>query len=154
DAGMTAATAFYNSYTFGLRSAYYFNEYWGIQAFGNYSLNSDTNEKKQLEDYLSANSFPSTKEFKQPRFFGGVGVVWSPIYGKFAWFRSRIIHFDIYGGLGLSVLTTQSTFNKSTVTDTQSGSNDTSFGTLENIGLRIFLSKSFAWTTEVRNNIY
>lgn len=156
DAGMTSATAFYNTYSLGLRSAYYFNEYWGIQAFGTYSMNTDTNEKEQLENFLVTSNFQSTKEFLQPKLFGGVGVLWNPIYGKFAWFRSNIIHFDIYAGLGLSMLTMDSTFNKpaSGAGSQRKGSSQTAIGSLANIGLRVFLTKNFAWTTEVRNNVY
>ncbi len=156
DLGMTSATAFYNTYSFGLRSAYYFSEYWGIQGFGNYSINSDTNEKEQLENFLTQSNFASTKEFLQPKFFGGLGVIWNPIYGKFAWFRSRIIHFDIYAGLGVSVLTMDSTFNKpaSGAGAQKKGDSQTAIGSLANLGIRVFLSKNFAWTTEVRNNIY
>ncbi|MEZ4813967.1 MAG: outer membrane beta-barrel domain-containing protein [Bdellovibrionota bacterium] len=156
DLGMTSATAFYNSYTVGLRSAYYFNEYWGVQAFGNYSMNTDTNEKEQLESFLVTSGFKSTKEFLQPKFFGGIGVLWNPIYGKFAWFRSRIIHFDIYGGLGLSVLTMDSTFNKPAAGQgaQRKGSSQVAPGSLANLGIRIFINKNLAWTTEVRNNIY
>lgn len=156
DAGKTSATAFYNTYSFGLRSAYYFTEYWGIQAFGNYSFNTDTNEKEQLENYLETSGFSSTKEFLQPKYFGGIGVLWNPIYGKFAWFRSSIIHFDIYAGLGLSVLRMDSTFNKpaSGSGAQRKGESQTAIGSLANLGIRIFLNKNWAWTTEIRNNIY
>ncbi len=150
DAGMTSASAFFNSYTFGARTAYYFNEYWGVQAFGNYTLNTDSREKEQLEEFLTKSGFKSTKEFKQPRFFGGVGVLWNPIYGKFAFFRKNIIHFDIYAGLGVSVLTTESTFNADSATGVKrKGASGTYPGTLANLGLRIFLNKNMAWTTEV-----
>jgi len=157
DVGMTSATAFYNTYSAGLRTAYYLNEYWGIQAFGNYSFNTNSEEKDQLDKYLYDSGFESTKEFLQPKFFAGVGVLWNPIYGKFAWFRSRIIHFDIYGGLGISFLGLDSTFNKPGIGATnpqRKGQSQVAPGSLANLGLRIFLSKNFAWTTEVRNNIY
>lgn len=156
DLGMTSATAFFKTYSLGLRSAYYFNEYWGIQGFGTFSMNSDTNEKEQLENFLSSSNFQSTKEFLQPKFFGGLGVIWNPIYGKFAWFRSSIIHFDIYAGLGVSFLTMDSTFNKpaSGAGAQRTGGSQNAIGSLANLGLRVFLSKNFAWTTEIRNNIY
>lgn len=150
DAGVTDASAFYNSYSFGARAAYYFSEYWGIQAFGNYSLNTDTNEKKQLQNYLSVSGFESTKEVQQPRLFTGIGAVWSPIYGKFAFFRSDIIHFDFFVGLGLSYLTTQQVFMPNGSTGKTQGYP----GTLENIGFRVFMNKHYTWTTEVRNNVY
>lgn len=156
DMGVTSATAFYNSYTVGLRSAYYLSEYWGVQGFVNKSFNTPSREKDQLDEYLLKSNFKSSKEFKAPEIFAGVGVLWNPIYGKFAWFRSRIIHFDIYGGLGVSYLKTSSTFNATQAPgDTRrEGKDDSSFGTLANLGMRIFISKNLAWSTEVRNNIY
>lgn len=154
DLGMTSATAFYNTYSFGVRSAYYFNEYWGLQWFGNYSINTDSKEKDQLDQYLSASGFSSTKEYKQPKLFTGIGVLWNPIYGKFAWFRSKIIHFDIYAGLGLSYLTTESSLSFTHLGQTYSGIDDSAIGSLANLGIRIFVAKGWSWTTEVRNNIY
>lgn len=154
DLGMTSATAFYNTYSLGLRTAYYFNEYWGVQWFGNYSFNTDSREKEQLDQYLSASGFSSTKEYKQPKLFTGLGVLWNPIYGKFSWFRSKIIHFDIYAGLGLSFLTTESSLNFTHLGQQYSGIDDKAFGSLANLGIRIFVAKGWSWTTEVRNNIY
>jgi outer membrane beta-barrel protein len=154
DLGSTAATAFYNTYTGGARLAYYFNEYWGLQWFGNYSISTASREKEQLDNYFKASGFASTKEYKQPRLFTGLGVLWNPIYGKFAWFRSSIIHFDIYAGLGLSYLTTESSLNFTDGIRTYKGYDDAAIGTLANLGLRVFLNKHLAWTTEIRNNIY
>lgn len=33
-------------------------------------------------------------------FGGGISLVWSPIYGKFAWGTRGVVHFDIYAILG------------------------------------------------------
>jgi outer membrane beta-barrel protein len=156
DLGMTTASSFFNTYTFGARGAYYLNEYWGIQGFANYSLSTDSEEKRQLENFLVESNFNSSKEFLKPRLFTGLGVLWNPIYGKFAWFRSRIIHFDIYGGLGLSYLTMESEFNKPAAGQgtQRASSSQGSVGTLANLGIRIYLNKNMAWTTEARNNIY
>jgi outer membrane beta-barrel protein len=148
DVGSLSASPFYKTYTYGAHVTYHLSEYFGIEGFASNSSSSLTADGKQIENFLEVFDFPSKKEFKRPKFFGGIGAVWSPIYGKFAFFRSNIIHFDLYGQAGLSLLTT-ATNVKST-----GGTDQTHIGSLLGVGMRVFLNESWIWRFDMKNNIY
>jgi len=148
DGGTMNASPFYRTFTYGARTAYHFSEYYAAEAFFNASSGTLSKDGKQIDDFLKANNFQSVKEYQKPGIYGGVGLNWSPIYGKFAFFRKSIIHFDIFGLLGVSVMT-----SKSNVTSA-GGKNQTHPGSLMGVGARVFLSNHFSLRADVRNNIY
>jgi outer membrane beta-barrel protein len=155
DFGNTLASAYHNTISGGVRSSYYFNEYWGLQAFVNASKSWFTKDGDQLEEFFQVHDFPSKKEFLEPEIYTGIGVLWNPIYGKFAFFRSNIIHFDIFAGLGVAALKVKSNFFESENTNTNvEERSKTYIGSLANLGLRVFLTKHWIWTTEVRHTYY
>ncbi|NCN27700.1 outer membrane beta-barrel domain-containing protein [bacterium] len=149
EAGTFAASPFYSSYSYGGRVAYHLTEYLGIESFFNASSSSLNKHGKQISDFLSSRSFSSTKEFREPKWYTGVGVIWSPIYGKFAFFRSNIIHYDFHGVAGLSAVKTNSN-----VLAANGGSDQTSLGTLFSLGMRVFLNKNWVWRFDARQAIY
>lgn len=142
----SSASNFHNSYGGGVHGGYHFTEYLGIDFFANYTTSSFNSDGEQLQNFLTVFNFPSTKEFQSPELFTGLGVMWSPIYGKFAFFRSNIIYFDFFGTAGFSVLTTQS--NRTPTTK------QVHPGSLLGVGFRVFINKTFALRFDVRNNIY
>ncbi len=77
----------------GLRMAWHFNEQWALELGGAYSLGVDTGLRRQLEED-DALIQARTRDQVIARF--GLAVVWSPIYGKFAWVNSKVAHFDMY----------------------------------------------------------
>lgn len=138
----------YESYSGGGQVAYHFTEYLGLEVFGNKSTSSLSKDGKQVKEFLDESGFTSIKEFHEPNFYAGAMAVWSPIYGKFAFFRSNIIHFDIFGQMGPTYVSFDS--NKTS----QGGKNQNKWGLGTAVGLRVFLSKQFNLRFDIRNNIY
>jgi len=91
--GVLPNDAFTLYLTPGLRMAWHFNEQWALELGGAYSLGVDTTLRKQLEQD-DALIQARTRDQVIARF--GLAVVWSPIYGKFAWVNKKVAHFDMY----------------------------------------------------------
>ena len=66
-------------------------------------------------------------------------LVWSPVHGKLRVFADSIVHFDLFGAVGVGII-----------------DNATSFGAAGQFGLgsKIFLSKSWAVRLDVRDQLY
>jgi outer membrane beta-barrel protein len=144
--GLTKANPFYSTISYGVHGAYHLDEYFGIEGFFNGSTSQLTADAKQINEFLDKASFSSVKEYQKPTLFGGGALLWSPIYGKFAFFRRSIIHFDIFASLGLSVMKSE--------TNHPLGKNQTHIGSLESIGMRVFLAKNWALRLETRHNVF
>jgi len=146
--GITKASAYFNAISYGVLGAYHFDEYFGIEAFYNASSASGTREKRQLDTFLEAKGLSSTFEVQDPQSTFGANLIWSPIYGKFAFFRRNIIHFDIFaiGGFSVQGLGTNLT--------SQGAKEQNLFGSLLGVGTKVFLSKHFSLRLEAKNNIY
>jgi outer membrane beta-barrel protein len=146
--GVTKANAFFNSLTYGAHLDYYLSEYMGIEAFYSNNSNSATADQTQLNTYFEYRDYPLAREFFQPREYAGVAFVWAPIYGKFAFFRTNIVHFDLYGTLGAGYLKMDS--NR----DTTGGSDQGLATTLAGLGLRVFLAQNFSLRFDLRHSAY
>ncbi len=91
--GVLPNDAFMLYLTPGLRMAWHFNEHWALELGGAYSLGVDTGLRKQLEQD-DALIQARLRDQVIARF--GLAVVFSPIYGKFAWVNKKVAHFDMY----------------------------------------------------------
>lgn len=157
-AGLTKGSPFYNSVTYGVHGDYYFTEYLGIDLFYNQSNSTLTADANQIDEFLDASGFSSRKEYQRPDKFGGVALLWAPIYGKFAVFRSTIVHFDFFGSVGFSLLTSKSNRTQpqtdSALDQTGGGKDQTHKGSLLSLGTRVFLSENLSLRIDVRHNAY
>lgn len=110
-----------------------------------YSYNIATGLQNQLTRDFGVN--PTA--FPQTQWIAGSDVMWTPIYGKFAWLNSSVAHFEIYGLLGLSVASQK--ISSSVTAGTQS----TSFlpGFDFGIGWRFYISKGVSLRFEVTDNL-
>ncbi|MBP7844200.1 MAG: outer membrane beta-barrel domain-containing protein [Proteobacteria bacterium] len=149
DGGKTAASPFHTTYTYGGHAAYHFTEYLGMEGYFSNNKNSLNKHGKQINDFLSSRNFASKKEFREPKWYTGLAFTWSPIYGKFAFFRSSIIHYDFYGVFGASYFQTNSNY-----TPAEGGKNQKHLGSLVGVGARVFLNKNWTWRFDVRNSFY
>lgn len=147
--GRTNSSAFYSSWNYGVGMGYHFNEYFGIDTFVSYHKNSLTEDGKQVNGFLKEYNFPSSKEFQEPKTYAGGALLWSPIYGKFAFFRRSIIHFDFFSTVGLSYLKT-----KTNIPGSQGGKDQGHLGSLLGVGMRVFMNDHFSLRFDVRNTIY
>lgn len=148
NAGVMAANPFYTSIAYGAHAAFHFTEYWGIDAYFEKFANSFSVDGTQIKDYLDNSGFSSRKEFQAPKWYSGVGAIWSPIYGKFAFFRRNIIHFDFFAVFGLSFLAVDSSVKD------RGGRDQTAPGSLLGVGMRVFFNKHWSLRFDVKNNIY
>lgn len=148
NAGVMAANPFYTSYAYGAHTAFHFTEYWGIDAYFEKFINSFSVDGEQVKEYLDNSGFSSRKEFQAPKWYGGVSAIWSPIYGKFAFFRRSIIHFDFFAVMGISFLAVESSVKD------RGGRDQTNPGSLLGVGMRVFLNKHWSMRFDVKNNIY
>ncbi len=154
--GLHSASPFYTSISYGGTLGYHFNEYFAAEGFYNTSSNSKTADAKQIDQFLAESGFSSTKEYQRPLSFAGFGLMWSPIYGKFAFFRKSIIHFDIFAEAGASVIKIKTNLNEtgSAVDAARGGRDQTRWGSLVGVGTRVFISDRWSLRFDVRNNIY
>ena len=76
---------------------------------------------------------------------GSVNVVWSPIYAKLAWGRSKVIHFDVYGTLGAHGYLAQRL-------EADAGFRAV-VGPSVGLGLKFFLSPKVALKVDLRDHI-
>ncbi len=157
DLGLNNASPYYRSLGYGGHLTYHLSEYLGVE-FSAAKYSSGLNpEGNQLDDYFKDSGFNSAKEFRQPEFFTSASAVWSPIYGKFAFFRSNIIYFDVYAQAGLSMFKTKGVKDinlpDSTPKD-QFPTDQNRIGSLLAIGVRSFINETWIWRFDVRNNLY
>ena len=76
---------------------------------------------------------------------GSLNLVWSPIYAKLAWGGRKVLHFDVYGTLGLHGYLTQ----QMDVDGKLGGIVGPSLG----VGLKFFLGKGVALKVDLRDHI-
>jgi outer membrane beta-barrel protein len=110
-----------------------------------YSYNIATGLQNQLTRDFGVN--PTA--FPQTLWIAGSDVMWTPIYGKFAWLNNSVAHFEIYGLLGLSVA------NQRVSSDIAAGTTATQFlpGFDFGIGWRFYITKSVSLRFEVTDNV-
>ena len=76
---------------------------------------------------------------------GSINLVWSPIYAKLAWGTKAVVHFDVYGTIGVHGYLTQQL-------DVDGGLGAAAGPSL-GIGLKFFLSRMAALKIDLRDHI-
>jgi outer membrane beta-barrel protein len=83
-----------SSFGLNLRSAYGFNEAWGIELQG---LFMTTNQSIAAQELQTQHTVVNVKSsFGSLVSYYGGHVMWTPMYGKLSLFNKRIIQFDMY----------------------------------------------------------
>lgn len=119
-----------------LRAGYFFLESLGFEL--NY-FSISTSERDITKDLRNIENIAAESLLYTKNYLGG-SLLWSPIYGKMAWFNKKIIPFDLYFSLGTGQ-TTVSTGEKPSTFHLGTG--------------QIFaLSKSSAFRWDLSWNIY
>ncbi|TXD38917.1 outer membrane beta-barrel domain-containing protein [Lujinxingia vulgaris] len=96
----------------GVRANYFLLENIGLELAGSYAFRRDTQLRDTLRDESGADAQEVLIGDGQASHVN-FGVMWSPVYGKLAYYNDRIIYLDmnIFGGAGMVVAQTQSDFN-------------------------------------------
>ncbi|MGZ3775922.1 MAG: outer membrane beta-barrel domain-containing protein [Pseudobdellovibrionaceae bacterium] len=102
---------FFNTAGFVVKAGYFATETWGVE-FNYFGLStSERTTTQELRDIQGV----STENLVYPKSFLGADIMYTPIYGKMAWFNEKIIPFDLYFGLGYGMTNTQAGENAGTI---------------------------------------
>ncbi len=117
--GIIPNNIFEQYYPAGVRLDYYWLENIGLELAGSYAFKSDTGLSNTITDQQGANAQQILIGDTQV-FHTNFGVLWSPFYGKTAFYNSALDYFDLYvfGGAGLVVTKTPSDFNAKATSNT------------------------------------
>ncbi|QDG52888.1 outer membrane beta-barrel domain-containing protein [Persicimonas caeni] len=102
----------------GVRLNYYVLENIGLELSGSYAFKVDTGLQDTIEEKDGVGAQQVLIGDTQV-FHSNFGVVWSPFYGKTAFYNTVLNYFDLYlmGGAGLVITETQTDFNAETSAD-------------------------------------
>jgi outer membrane beta-barrel protein len=122
------------TFVVGAAYTYHLTEDVGVEASFGYSQVRST-VAKRLEADRGVSILP--KEDRVYLVF--TDLVWSPVHGKMRIFADSIVHFDIYGAIGVGVI-----------------DNATSYGAAGQFGLgaKVLLGKSWSIRLDVRDHLY
>jgi outer membrane beta-barrel protein len=139
--GVLPLDAFYTGYTAHVAYSFHFTDTfaWQVGRFA-YSYDIDTGLKASLLQNFGV--LPT--QYAQVNWIAGSDLVWSPLYGKWAFLNRSVIHFEGYLLGGLSVLD---------LTNQASGSLPFKPGVNLGVGLRVFYSRRISFKLELANNI-
>lgn len=158
-------------YTGGLIVGYHFSEQLSASAQLLYSPDLGESDLKGLTNTLVqiAHGGSSNVEFQQPvdkMMLGAVfNVMWAPVYGKINLVGEAVLNFDLYGTLGLGMLTVRKHYARydSSVAEGETPVSLTEPGSAEvrvrvplsiGLGTNIFLTQSLALKLDARSMFY
>jgi outer membrane beta-barrel protein len=122
------------TFVVGAAYTYHLTEDVGVEAsFGFSQVRSSV--ASQLEQDRGVTVLP-----KEDRvYLAFTDLVWSPLHGKMRFFADSIVHFDVYGALGVGII-----------------DNATSLGAAgqAGLGMKVLLGRSWAWRIDVRDQLY
>ncbi len=104
--GVIPNDEFFTYIPLGGRYNYYFNEDIGAEVWGSYILKRNSD----LKDFLEGDQFNNSFVVSIPQnllWMAGLDVIWSPIHGKFAIFKTKLTHFDIHLAFGVGAIGTK-----------------------------------------------
>jgi outer membrane beta-barrel protein len=85
-------------YAFGLNLNYFFSDALWVGLEGQYFVKALTDREELIG--LQYNRIPTINRYL---YAGALQFGYVPVYGKFAWFNSSIVHWEIYASLGVGV---------------------------------------------------
>lgn len=112
-AGAIPNNIFEKYYPLGLRLNYFVLENIGVEVAGSYALEAKTSVRGIVNEPAGLGA-QGVKVADSQRVHTNVGVLWSPSYGKAAFYNEAIGYFDVflYGGIGLAVTKTPENLNQ------------------------------------------
>jgi outer membrane beta-barrel protein len=92
--GVLPVDAFYKGVLLNGGYTWHFSDLWGLEGRFSYSANTKTSLRTRLE-----NGFPQqapTGKFAELSYYGEVGPVFKPIYGKLSFLNKTLVYGEIY----------------------------------------------------------
>ncbi len=108
--GIIPNNIFEQYYPVGLRINYYVMENVGLELSGSYAFSRRPSVNDIVEDHplVTAGDQAGTILIGDTQLsHTTLGIKWSPVYGKFSLFDSRLFYFDMYAFAGAGVVVTQ-----------------------------------------------
>lgn len=113
--GMLSSEPFYWYIPVGGRLSYFFSDHFGLEVGGQYMgsssdpgpLTNETEITRFFADRLGEGFDPATDLEDRFLWRANAAIVWNPLYGKWAFGRTKLSHFDanlVLGGGAVSVL--------------------------------------------------
>lgn len=142
-AGVIPNDAFVVHVPVGVRVSKHLSEHMGVELSASVAADVDT----ALRDFLEEEDVHLSAQVRdRQRARGSAGLLWSPIYGKFAWMNAHVTYVEAFFAAGLgAVLTTMAGLD-----GTDGIRPEAYVGT----GLRLFLSPRASARLEVRQHVY
>lgn len=112
-AGLIPNNAFEHYYPIGVRLNYFVLENIGLELASSYALKSSTGLEEQLREPLPGLAAQQILVGDTQLSHTNFGILWSPFYGKTAFYNSVLNYFDVYlfAGAGIVVTETVPDFN-------------------------------------------
>ena len=134
----------------GGRYNYYFSEDLGMEVFGEYLIEKESDLSAFLEDPQYLDVQIQTFLPQKLLWTAGLAFLWSPIHGKIGLFTSKLFHFDVHLALGAGALGTE------VRTKEEGGARTGKIDVAANAGAgaRLYLTDYFALRLEYRHFFY
>lgn len=123
----------------GARLTLHRSEHFAWEVSASATLDVDTALRDFLEEE-DANLSAQVRDRQRARL--DVGVVWSPIYGKFAWMNRKVLHVDVFFSAALGAVYTTAEY--------LDGAEGIRPEAMLGLGTRVFLSRGLSLRLEVR----
>lgn len=154
--GYVTNDPFINRYLIGAGLTYHVTEVFGVEFRGTFSPDFGEGDWKPItKQIIEENSV--TPDISKIEWFGDFNLQYSPIYGKVAVSGKNIVMFDIFGAFGAGVVNTRDDLKAlQKETDEAAIATEKQFHPTLNYGggVRVILSKSFAFRFETRGMSY
>ena len=154
--GYVTNDPFINRYLLGAGLTYHVTEVFGVEFRGTFSPDFGEGDWKPItHQIIDENSV--TPDISKIEWFGDFNFQYSPIYGKVAVSGRRIVMFDIFGAFGTGIVNTRDDLVAlDKATDPVAIATEKQFHPTLNYGggLRVILSRSFAFRFETRGMSY
>jgi outer membrane beta-barrel protein len=155
-ANISLNDAFYTKYFGGAKATYHFTEHWaaGIQGAGGATV--QTSSAVVCSPTKGCNNADATAMRQVPgriRWMLGAEGAWSPVYGKLNVFSEQAAHVDLSILAGPDLIAYDEVLSKADAALRAPGVS-TSVGGHVGLGMRLFVSRSFAVRLEVKDYIY
>ena len=159
-AAMTFRDAFFTKYILGGSLTYYPAEWFGINAYGGYSIPTVTGSAQRCDTANGGGCAPPTfAELDgmapgQLRLVAGADVMWSPIYGKLSLLAESFVHFDLYLLAGVAGVQYGAPAPGADVNTSLGSVEEWTVGANVGLGGHLHLTRFMAVRVELRDLIY
>lgn len=142
--GVLPVDPYIKGVTFGGGYAWHITDIWAAEAFGGYLINIKTSLRDKLENNFG---IPTTR-FPQLDWFGAVGGLFKPIYGKLSFLNKKLVYGEFY--VSLAAIVARMVGGKKTEDEPDGKGPRMAFGGAPGFGLRGYLHERISVRLDFR----